>query len=156
MASKISNARRALNLLNEKKTEGVAKLLRASEGFTKAERAELADFFDHSIPYEDLNKFKLVLKQRKVGHMRQKGIAENRAFVNGAMVAVQMRRNLNKGETKNIKKAIGDVLQKWNQEKLGKAPAEKTIERDYRFYKKTESLTPKVGFFYKKLKFPKL
>ena len=154
--SDITKARRLLNLLSEKKLEGVASLLRECEGFTKKEMIELANYFDPTLPYSGQHPFVFIIRQRKAGHLRTPGVAENRAYENGSKVEIQLRLNVKNGEPKNVGKAIFDVLKKWSSNEDGKPPAEKTLKRDHLFYHETNSMNPTTNGLIKNIKYPKL
>jgi hypothetical protein len=156
MASEITNARRMLNLLSEKKIEDVASLLRSSDGLTKAEANELADYFDPTLPYSGDHQFKFVIKQRRPGNRRPRRAAEYRAYENGGKIEARLRRNVSAGEPENVLKAIGDVLDNWSSEDDGKPPAEKTLKRDHLFYRETNSMNPTLNGMIKISKWPPL
>jgi hypothetical protein len=156
MPSELSNARRALNSLGDGKVEGVAELLRTSQGITKVELGELADFFDHAIPHEAHRKYKLVPVQRKVGNVKPKGVAESKAYESGGRVAWWVKHNSINGKSKNIAKAIGDAMESWDENESGEMPAETTLKRNYYFYIKTNSMSLSHNGVITKMKYPKL
>lgn len=152
MESAITAVRKALNLLSVGKIEGVADLLRAGQGFSVEECKELADYFDQTLSPSAANEFKLSLKQRRPGPAAAApGVLEFKYFELGGYVQQQLMINKSKGQSENIDKAIGEVMDGWSD---GNCPSQSALGDYYYFYLKTISLNPDMGPFIEDLIFP--
>lgn len=152
MKSKITAVRKALNLLSVGKIEGVADLLRAGKGISVDECMELADYFDQTLPHTAVNEFKLSMKQRRPGPAASApGVLDLKYFELGGYVHQQLMIAKQKGQSQNIDKAIGDVINGWSDKNC---PSQSALGDYYYFYLKTISLNPDIGHFIQDLKWP--
>lgn len=155
MKGKFTAGRKALNLLGDGTIEGVADFLRSGQGLSGEQCNELADFFDHTLPYSVANEFKILLKRRKPGPPAPApGVLETRYFELGRNVHLQLVKNIANGQPHNINRAINDVRSSWSLTNAEKCPSQSALRDYYYFFQEANSLNPVKGPVTRNRKWP--